>query len=541
MAISLSSNFRMVYTFRNIRYAAPPTGPLRWAKPSPPKPLDPENIQDGSYGPNCIPAPLPPAFSSPLFDDLPKTADEDIYVPGKVLRDGGQAKKTLLPVIAWIHGGGYISGSKDQVLQYGIYNGTNLIQCSNGSVIVVTMNYRLSAFGFLAGTTMETHALPNAGLHDQRAALHWIQNYIALVGGDPSNVSAWGQSAGGASIMHHLVAHGGTLDPLFRRAVILSPGFGPAIDRRGAIEEEFRSFATAAECATEDNDVMTCLRNANISLLKDANENAFIGGPAPDGWFIRQAVSVEYSQGNIWNPIQSIIVSHVIDEGSLFLFQNGSNNNSTFLDDYLQSIIPKYAQSGDIIPRIKALYKTAYPDQDMASAEMAITTIRDVLFTCNIRNVIDAYSSSSSASSSIGHTRDLSINPTIYAVQYSLPPGTHGVDVPALWHTDSLQESPSPFNNTTSAANIMKIWTHYQTYLISHARSRTGNPNTFGDGYNPIEWPTVQPAEYVGNTLNVTETGDGFEIIDDVQVRMSVSRMWNGVWEDITRLGGYAV
>src|SRR5882762_10769300 len=64
------------------------------------------------------------------------------------------------------------------------------------------------------------------------------------------------------------------------------------------------------------------------------------------------------SSGNIWNPIQSIIVSHVIDEGSLFLFQNGSNNNSTFLDDYLQSIIPKYAQSGDIIPRIKALYKT---------------------------------------------------------------------------------------------------------------------------------------------------------------------------------------
>jgi Carboxylesterase family len=65
-----------VYTFRNIRYAAPPTGPLRWAKPSLPKPLDPEDIQDGSYGPNCIPAPLPPVFSSPLFDDLPKTADE---------------------------------------------------------------------------------------------------------------------------------------------------------------------------------------------------------------------------------------------------------------------------------------------------------------------------------------------------------------------------------------------------------------------------------------------------------------------------------
>ena len=147
---------------------------------------------------------------------------------------------------------------------------------------------------------MEAHALPNAGLHDQRAALQWIQNYIALVGGDPSNVSAWGQSAGGGSIMHHLVAHGGTLDPLFRRAVILSPGFGPAIDRRGALEDGFRSYVKTAGCATistDDNDVMTCLRNANISLLKDANEKVLIGGPAPDGRFIRQPVSVEYSQG----------------------------------------------------------------------------------------------------------------------------------------------------------------------------------------------------------------------------------------------------
>ena len=212
-----------------------------------------------------------------------------------------------------------------------------------------------------------------------------------------------------------------------------------------------------------------------------------------------------------------------------------------------------------MIPRIKAFYKTAYPDQDMASAEIAITAIRDVLFTCNIWNVIYAYSSSSFSIPADHHIHPLiatsprnpsDYNPTtIYAVQYSLPPGTHGVDVPALWHTMITLFSLWPFSTsnsdstttTTNNNNVMKIWTHYQTYLTSHARSRTGNPNTFGAS-SPIKWPTVghEPAEeYVRNTLNVTEKGNGFKIIEDRQVRTSVCRMWNGVWEDVTRLGGY--
>jgi carboxylesterase type B len=115
-----------VYTFRNIRFAAPPIGNLRWAKPAPPEPVS--GIQDGSYGPNCIPAPVPPEFTTPAQEKLAETADEgwffkiqngckeadidladclflDIYVPGKALKGEEKAK---LPVIVWMYGGGLV-------------------------------------------------------------------------------------------------------------------------------------------------------------------------------------------------------------------------------------------------------------------------------------------------------------------------------------------------------------------------------------------------------------------------------------------------
>lgn len=112
-----------VYTFRNIRYAAPPLGELRWAKPAPPNFLS--EVQDGSYGHNCIPSPVSGNFSGPSWDNITKNAAEgkrglflvnigqrtlssadclflDVYVPGKVLR----RQKESVAVIVWIHGGG---------------------------------------------------------------------------------------------------------------------------------------------------------------------------------------------------------------------------------------------------------------------------------------------------------------------------------------------------------------------------------------------------------------------------------------------------
>lgn len=228
-------------------------------------------------------------------------------------------------MISWIYGGAYISGGKDiftPVLP--IYDGTGLIEVSNGNVIFVTSNYRVSeilsinhvnvrltqdqlgAFGFLAGDTVEKQALPNAGLYDQRAVLQWIQDYIYLVGGDKCQVSAWGESAGAGSILHQLVAFGGTQDPLFSRAIVQSPGFTPLFDRKGTLEVTFQEFARRAGCAGRG---IACLRKAGAATLEAANiainaaapSGTFGFGPAADGSFVRQLAVLELASGTYFH------------------------------------------------------------------------------------------------------------------------------------------------------------------------------------------------------------------------------------------------
>jgi carboxylesterase type B len=126
------------------------------------------------------------------------------------------------------------------------------------------MNYRLGVFGFLAGTTTENEGLPNAGLHDQRAAFQWVRDYISLLGGAPIKVTAMGESAGEGSIQHHLVAEGGKLDPLSSRAIMQSPAYVYAWDRKGTSEAIYQQFAKGASCADGS---IACLGSASSDTL----------------------------------------------------------------------------------------------------------------------------------------------------------------------------------------------------------------------------------------------------------------------------------
>lgn len=110
--------------------------------------------------------------------------------------------------------------------------------------------------------------LPNAGLYDQRANNQWIQDYIGLVGGDKTQVSAWGLSAGARSILHHLVAVGGTQDPLFSRVVLQSPAYQIMFDRKGMLEDTLNKFASSAGFAGA---CITCLKAASAETLDKAN------------------------------------------------------------------------------------------------------------------------------------------------------------------------------------------------------------------------------------------------------------------------------
>ncbi|RPJ59704.1 MAG: carboxylesterase family protein [Acidobacteria bacterium] len=194
-----------VVAFKGIPYAAPPLGPLRWKAPQ--AALRWQGTRDAiEY---CAGCPQPP------FPGVPPTQSEDclglnIWTPAKTAKD-------KLPVMVWIHGGGFMVGSSAQPT----YDGDIL---ARQGVVVVSFNYRLGVLGFLAHPELSRESAEkvsgNYGLLDQIAALKWVQRNIAGFGGDPKKVTIFGESAGGVSVFSLLVSP--LAKGLFSRAIAQS-------------------------------------------------------------------------------------------------------------------------------------------------------------------------------------------------------------------------------------------------------------------------------------------------------------------------------
>ncbi|KAL4865265.1 hypothetical protein BDV12DRAFT_200304 [Aspergillus spectabilis] len=499
-----------VYTFRNIRYAAPPVDKLRWNKPAPPTFVP--GIQDGSYGHNCIPAPIPGSFENPIFENITKNSGEDclfldVYVPGKVLRK----RKRSVPVVVWLHGGGYVTGSKDQAIGLGYYDGTSLVQRGDNDLIIVTINYRLGGFGFLAGEPLHENGIFNAGLHDQRAAFKWVQSYIHLLGGDRDNFSAWGQSAGAGSIIYHLIAEGGTLDPLFRKVLLQSPAFGTNANLQ-LYYNRFEAFAAAAGCPIKGPKALDCLRAANSSTLAKANEEAFAGesSPVPDGSYIRNPAIVEYAKGNTWPSISSLLTSHVLSEATLFLPIPPPSDPLAHISGFISGLLPLNPHLHFQARKLVSHYKSLYADSPPQRLLEAVYT--DLLFTCNIRAVLTSYPTSGR-----------------WAMQYAyidgIVNGSHGSDTLATWYNFGLQGYEEP------------LFRQFQGYLTNFARR--GDPNRYsacGLEQKLDYWPQVGglEKEIPRDVFNVTNRG--VEMIEGAQMRRESCEVWKGVFLEAMEL-----
>ena len=122
-------------------------------------------------------------------------------MPEKVFKSAG--KGAGAPVLVWIHGGGYDIGSKvDSGYPSGLIERS--MRVSSEGVLFVPINYRLGAFGWSAGSTVQSDGTSNAGLYDQRFALEWVQQHISEFGGDPKQVTVFGESAGAGSIVYQI-------------------------------------------------------------------------------------------------------------------------------------------------------------------------------------------------------------------------------------------------------------------------------------------------------------------------------------------------
>jgi para-nitrobenzyl esterase len=195
-----------VESFRGIPYAAPPVGALRWRPPQPAARW--QGVRDAeAYGHDCIQA------RTPDVNEGTKPSEDCLYL--NVWRPAGVHRK--LPVMVWIHGGGYVAGTNAAPL----YSGAAF---ARAGVIFVNMNYRLGRLGFFAFPALTREhpdeAKGNYGYLDQIASLEWVKRNIAAFGGDPDNVTLAGESAGGESV---LVLTGSPMAKgLFRRAIVES-------------------------------------------------------------------------------------------------------------------------------------------------------------------------------------------------------------------------------------------------------------------------------------------------------------------------------
>ena len=234
-------------SFLGIRYAKAPVGKLRWRPPQPPEPWS--GVRPAlTYGNRC------PQLAS---TNGPQSLSEDclflnVWRPSRLPRD------SRLPVLVFIHGGGLLNGSSNQ------HDGTAIVQ--RDGIIVISLNYRLGAFGFLAdpALTAAQGESGNYGFEDQQAALRWVQRNIAAFGGNPRRVTIDGESAGGWSVCGHLTSPGSR--GLFSAAIIQS-GSCPSVPQAQA-EQSGTSIANAVGC-TNPGTAVACLRNTDVlSLLK---------------------------------------------------------------------------------------------------------------------------------------------------------------------------------------------------------------------------------------------------------------------------------
>lgn len=161
--------------------------------------------------------------------------------------------------------------------------------------------------GFLAGQAVKDHGALNAGLLDQELALRWVREHIHKFGGDPSKVTIWGESAGGGSILQHVVAYGGRTTPsLFRAAIASSPYLPPQYKYNDVIPEMvYRDVITRANCDSATN-TLACLRSTDTRLLllinSDIHSSALFGkttfNPVIDGDFSIERPLATLAKGN---------------------------------------------------------------------------------------------------------------------------------------------------------------------------------------------------------------------------------------------------
>ncbi|KAJ9104647.1 hypothetical protein QFC21_002145 [Naganishia friedmannii] len=300
-----------IYQFRSVRFAASTANANRWRAAQPPADERGLDVQDASGWPKqCPQATAGGVVSKDAYNPLQGLDDEDclflsVWAPDGVVLNAGKVKESgekegkktkemdLLPVLVWIHGGGWDHNSVRE------FDHTPLLTSTNNSFIGISIQYRLGAFGFLADPAMAADGGLNAGITDARAALRWVQEYVHLLGGDRKRVTIWGQSSGGGTVGQLLAAEAEAdgmqmganekekgkegNEVLFQGAMLSSPYMVPMgncndsfwkliVGVMRMVQDQFEDFSRRAGCTND----LECLRRQDTSLLRTLNHEHYV-------------------------------------------------------------------------------------------------------------------------------------------------------------------------------------------------------------------------------------------------------------------------
>lgn len=482
--------------FLGIPFAAPPIGELRWR---PPQPVEPwKDVRDAKE-------PQLACIQSGIgIGPVGETSEDCLYLN---VWTPDLSPDEALPVMVWLHGGGNSTGSAVQFAEAGTdelaYNGQILIEAAPRPIVVVTANYRLNRFGFLAhaGLTAEQGASGNYGLMDQQAALRWVRDNISIFGGDPENVTLFGESAGGLDTCLQVMAP--ESDGLVHRAIMESAG--QCYPDRWELDQAEASGADFAEfvgcTGSDDAEVVDCLRALTVEeVLEPApTSDPLPGGvlyqnPAPwrfapiiDGAFLPEQVA-EIVADDQYAKIPMIIGTND-REGDLFHGPLLGGTPPANEAEYREALGRFLGDAADAVA-------DAYPFSDFDTPNEALSAVTgDSVFVCPAWNLARALVGQGGTVFKYNYTHELG-----FSSLGGMGP-THGTEVALVWgwaQVDATADLATD-NDKSVGASIVDYWTQF---------AYSGDPN----GDDAPEWPRF-------------ETSTEREIVLDAPVSTAEGRM----------------
>eukprot|EP01102_Stenamoeba_stenopodia_P007556 TRINITY_DN2118_c0_g2_i1.p1 TRINITY_DN2118_c0_g2~~TRINITY_DN2118_c0_g2_i1.p1 ORF type:complete len:557 (-),score=113.23 TRINITY_DN2118_c0_g2_i1:19-1689(-) len=475
------------FMFLGIPYAQPPVGSLRWSSPVYPSSWD-SVYNASSYRPSCI--------QSVGSNQLYSATDEDclylnVFVPaGTIVNDS----KSALPVRVFIHGGDFTEGGAE------LYDGRALTWISGQ--IVVTFNYRLGVFGFLATSNLvEENPSLNWGLQDQRLALNWVQMNILNFGGDVNNVLIFGESAGGASVAYHLISQDSW--GLYNRIIAESPGPWWYSSASAAIRTNEEIIVSSSNCTDLSLSCLRALPTDTLNNMVELHQLPVINGQTAD----LADQPYRLIKNGLFNKEVDYLVGSNEYEGNLFIYEGDGETvhlNATQYDTLLITSILGNNLPESFVSRIKDIFQPIQQSQGYFAAASGYAG--DFFIVCGTRNLVNSaynYTQQNGYKSQIwrylfSHTPSFWLNNDDMNINFLN--ATHVTELPFVFSDNIFGIDINTEEEVLLSKQIIQYWSQFAS---------CGNPNGVvsldsSSRYGPLQlWPAYDPANADVTIINL--------------------------------------